>query len=150
MNGVGGPQKAMFKRIAVAYNESPEARSALASGIHLAKTLGAELRTVTIVQGLPVYTASVAALDEVVTTDRLEAYDKLQSEAREAALREGVQLVAHLLEGDEVDTFVRFLVEYKTDLLVIGLHHHLFRISCLWSEAYELAHEAPCSVLGVH
>jgi nucleotide-binding universal stress UspA family protein len=121
----------------------------LASAIHLARTLGAELRTVTIVQGLPVYTVSVAALDEVVTSDRLEAYDKLQCEAREAALREGVHLVAHLLEGAEVDTFVRFLVEYKADLLVIGLQHHSSRISCLWSTVYELAHGAPCSVLGV-
>ena len=55
---------------------------------------------------------------------RLEAYDKLRCEAREAALREGVHLVAHLLEGAEVDTLVRFLVEYKADLLVIGLQHH--------------------------
>jgi nucleotide-binding universal stress UspA family protein len=150
MNRGGGPQKAMFKRIAVAYNESPEARRALASAIHLARTLGAELRTVTIVQGLPAHMDSVAALDEVVTSDRLEAYDKLQCEAREAALREGVQLVPHLLEGDEVDTFVRFLVEYRTDLLVIGLLHYSSRISCLWSTVYELAHGAPCSVLGVH
>ena len=150
MNRVGGSPSSMFKRIAVAYNESPEARRALASAIHLAKTLGAELQTVTIVQGLPVYTASVAALDEVVTTDRLEAYDRLLSDARDAALREGVHLVAHLLEGDEVDTFVRFLVEYKVDLLVIGLHNHSSRISCLWSAVYELAHGAPCSVLGVH
>jgi nucleotide-binding universal stress UspA family protein len=150
MNRVGGPHKAMFKRIAVAYNESPEARRALASAIHLAKTLGAELRTVTIVQGLPARADSVAALDEVVTTDRLEAYDKIQSEAREAALREGVQLVPNLLEGDEVDTFVRFLVEYRADLLVIGLHYHSSRISRLWSTVYELAHGAPCSVLGVH
>ena len=140
----------MFRRIAVAYNESPEARRALESAIHLARTLGAELRTVTIVQGLPAHMDSVAALDEVVTSDRLEAYDKLQREAREAALREGVHLVAHLLEGAEVDTFVRFLVEYKADLLVIGLQHHSSRISSLWSTIYELALGAPCSVLGVH
>ena len=140
----------MFKRIAVAYNESPEARRALASAIHLARTLGAELRTVTIVQGLPAHVDSVAALDEVVTSDRLEAYDKLQSEAREAALREGVHLEGHLLEGAEVDTFVRFLVEYKADLLVIGFQHHSSRSSCLWSTVYELAHAVPCSVLGVH
>src|SRR5271169_4008881 len=99
----------MFKRIAVAYNESPEARRALASAIHLARTLGAELRTVTIVQGLPANMDSDAALDEVVTSDRLEAYEKLQCEAREAALRDGVQLVPHLLVGDEVDTFVSLL-----------------------------------------
>jgi nucleotide-binding universal stress UspA family protein len=139
----------MFKRIAVAYNESPEARRALASAIHLARTLGAELRTVTIVQGLPAHVDSVAALDEVVTSDRLEAYDKLRCEAREAALREGVQLVPHLIEGDEVDTFVRFLVEYKTDLT----RHWAstpFITHCLWSTVYELAHGTPWSVLGVH
>jgi nucleotide-binding universal stress UspA family protein len=140
----------MFKRIAVAYNESPEARRALASAIHLARTLGAELRTVTIVQGLPANMDSVAALDEVVTSDRLEANEKLQCEAREAALREGVRLVPHLLEGDEVDTFLRFLVEYKADLLVVGLQHHSSRISSLWSTVYEVANAAPCSVLGVH
>lgn len=140
----------MFKRIAVAYNESPEARRALASAIHLAKMHEAELQTVTIVQGVPVYTVSVAALDEVAESDRLEAYDRLLSDAREAALREGVHLVAHLLEGDEVDTFVRFLVEYKADLLVMGLYHRSHRISCLWSAVYELAHASPCSVLGVH
>ena len=140
----------MFKRIAVAYNESPEARRALASAIHLARTLGAELRTVTIVQGLPAHMDSVAALDEVVTSDRLEAYDKLQCEAREAALREGVQLVPHLLEGDEVDTFIRFLVGYEADLLVIGLHRNSSPISRLWEHHLRLAHEAPCSVLGVH
>jgi nucleotide-binding universal stress UspA family protein len=150
MNKGGGPQKAMFKRIAVAYNESPEARRALASAIHLAKTIGAELRTVTIVQGLPANMDSVAALEEVVTSDQLEAYEKLQCEAREAALREGIQLVPHLLEGDEVDTFVRFLVEYKADLLVVGLQHHSSRVSSLWSTVYELANGAPCSVLGVH
>jgi nucleotide-binding universal stress UspA family protein len=74
----------------------------------------------------------------------------MKSEAREAALREGVQLVPHLLEGDEVDTFVRFLVEYKADLLVVGLQHHSSRISSLWSTVYELAHGTPCSVLGAH
>ena len=34
----------MFKKIVVAYNESPEANRALASAIYLAKLLGADLR----------------------------------------------------------------------------------------------------------
>jgi len=150
MKGSEVDKRAMFKRIAVAYNESPEARRALAASIHLAKTFGAELRTVTIVQGPLGDTDSVAALDEVVTTDRLEAYDNLRAEARDAALREGVHLVAHLLEGDEVDTFIRFLVGYEADLLVIGLHRNSSPISRLWEHHLRLAHEAPCSVLGVH
>jgi nucleotide-binding universal stress UspA family protein len=115
-------------RIAVAYNESPEAGRALAAAIHLAKALGAELRAVTISQGLPAYTAYVTAVDTSVTqtlvADQRSVYDKLQSEAREAARREGVDLVSHLLEGDAVDALVRFVVEYKADL------RHRASLSC--------------------
>lgn len=144
----------MIKRIAVAYDESPEASRALASAIQLAKTLGAELRAVTVAQKLPAYTAYVSAVDSSLTqtllADRRSTYEKLQSEAREAAQHEGVDLMSHLLEGDEVEALVGFLVQYKADLLVIGLHHHPLHISRLWSTVYEVAQDAPCSVLGVH
>lgn len=144
----------MFKRIVVAYNESPEAARALTSAIQLAKMLRAELRAVTIAQGLPAYTAYVVAADpsltRILVKDRREAYEKLHSEAREAARVEGVELATHLLEGDEVNALVDFLIQYKADLLVIGLHYHLLHISRLWSTVYELAQDAPCSVLGVH
>ena len=73
-----------------------------------------------------------------------------QSAARQAALRKGVELETHLVEGEEVDAIVRFLAHYKTDLLVIGLHPHQSHISRLWSTVYALAQDAPCSVLGVH
>ncbi len=43
----------MFKRIAIADNESPEADRALTSAIQLVKALGAELRAVTIPGTLP-------------------------------------------------------------------------------------------------
>jgi hypothetical protein len=49
-----------------------------------------------------------------------------------------------------VDAIVHFLAHHKTDLLVIGLHHHQSHISRLWSTVYSLAQDAPCSVLGVH
>ena len=144
----------MFKRIVVAYNQSPEAGRALASAVHLAKTHGAELRAVTIAQELPAYTAFVTAVDgslaQTLIADQREAYEKLQSEALEVAQREGIELATHLLEGDEVDAIVSFLVEYKAELLVIGLHHHALHISRLWSTVYGVAQEAPYSILGVH
>ncbi len=144
----------MFKRITVAYCESPESRRALASAIHLARILGAELQTVTIIEAPPAYTAYADAVDPSLTLtinrDRMQAYERLQSDAREAAGREGVELQTHLLEGEEVDAIVGFLARHKTDLLVIGLHHPQLHISRLWSTVYELAQDAPCSVLGVH
>jgi nucleotide-binding universal stress UspA family protein len=144
----------MFKRIAVAYNESPEASRALASAIHLAKALGAELRAVTIMQKLPAYTTYATALDpsieKTLLEDRRGRYEQLHAEARETALREGVELVTDFAEGDEVDAIVRFIRRYKADLLVIGLHQHALHISRLWSTVFEVAQDAPCSVLGVH
>jgi len=53
----------MYKRIAVACDESPEARRALASAIQLAKTLGSELWVITIMEEPPVYTAYIRPAD---------------------------------------------------------------------------------------
>jgi nucleotide-binding universal stress UspA family protein len=144
----------MFKKITVAYNESPEAGRALASAIYLARTLGAELRALTIIEPPPAYTAFAdaadASLGRVLDHDRKAIYERLQAEARRTASREGVELETHLLEGVEVDAIIRFLGQYQTDLLVIGLHHHASHISRLWSTVYEVAQDATCSVLGVH
>jgi nucleotide-binding universal stress UspA family protein len=144
----------MFKRITVAYSESPESRRALASAIHLARILGAELQAVTIVEPPPAYTAYADAADPslalTINTDRMQAYERLQSDARQAAEREGVALQTHLLQGEEVGAIVGFLAHHNTDLLVIGLHHRESHISRLWSTVYGLAQNAPCSVLGVH
>jgi nucleotide-binding universal stress UspA family protein len=53
----------MFARIAVAYNESPEAGHALATAIRLAKTLGSELRVITIKEDSPVFASYATAAD---------------------------------------------------------------------------------------
>ena len=121
----------------MAYSGSPEAARALAEAIHLAKALGAELCAITIQQDLPPYTAYAAAVDSSLSRALIEDQQvhcaRLHSEARETALREGVTLETHLLEGDAVDDIVRFLLDNKTDLLVFGLHRDASRISRLWS-----------------
>jgi nucleotide-binding universal stress UspA family protein len=127
----------MFRKITMAYSGSPEAARALAEAIHLAKALGAELCAITIQQDLPPYTAYAAAVDSSLSRALIEDQQvhcaRLHSEARETALREGVTLETHLLEGDAVDDIVRFLLDNKTDLLVFGLHRDASRISRLWS-----------------
>jgi nucleotide-binding universal stress UspA family protein len=144
----------MFRKITVAYNGSPEAARALAQSIHLAKALGAELCAITVQQDLPPYTAYAAAADSSLSRALIEDQQthcaRLHAEARDTALREGVKLETHLLEGNAVDAIVRFLFDNKTDLLVIGLHRHASHISRLWSTVYDVALDAPCCVLGVH
>jgi nucleotide-binding universal stress UspA family protein len=45
----------VYRRMIVAYDESPEAKRALTHAIELAKLIGAELRLVTVCEPLPAY-----------------------------------------------------------------------------------------------
>jgi nucleotide-binding universal stress UspA family protein len=144
----------MFRKIVVAFNDSQESQRALASAVQLAVSLHAELQTVTVMADLPAYTAYASVVDASITRvledDRRKFYEQLQEKARTFAERFGVALHTHLIEGRQVESIVTFLRERKADLLVIGLHQRDLHISRLWSTVYELAQDAPCSVLGVH
>jgi nucleotide-binding universal stress UspA family protein len=144
----------MFRKIAVAYNESPEAERALVCAIQLAKSLNAELSTVTVAAELPAYTAFAEAADpalsRVLADDQGKLCEALQLKARAAAQPHGVKVQSHIVEGRNVEAIVHFLRTHKADLLVIGLHQRDLYLSRLWSTVYGLAQEAPCSVLGVH
>jgi nucleotide-binding universal stress UspA family protein len=149
-----GRQDCMYRKIAVAYNESPEAEHALVCAIRLAKCLGAELSTITVAAELPAYTAFAGAADpslsRVLANDQEKFYVQLEEKARATAQPHGVNLLSHIVEGREVEAIVSFLRRQKTDLLVVGLHQRNLYLARLWSTVYELAQEAPCSVLGVH
>jgi len=144
----------MFKKIVVAYNESPESERALSAAIRLGKSVDADLHTVSVVAGLPAYTAFADAADpslsQTLQEDHLRFYELLPQRMRALAEREGIGILSHVVEGDQVDAIVDFLRRQKADLLVVGLHQRDLYIARLWSTVYELAQEAPCSVLGVH
>jgi len=144
----------MFRKIVAAYNESPESERAFIVAMKLAKSLDAELLTVTAMADLPAYTAFAQAADssivQLLEQDRLKFYTKLQDKARAQMLSSGIGFQSHLVEGHQVEAIVEFLREQKADLLVIGLHQRDLHIARLWSTVYELAQDAPCSVLGVH
>jgi nucleotide-binding universal stress UspA family protein len=144
----------MFRKIVVAYNESPESARAFAAAIKLAKSLNAELLTVTAMTDLPAYTAFAQAADSsiprLLEQDRLKFYTNLQEKARAQMASSGIGFQSYLVEGRQVEAIVDFLRQQKADLLVIGLHQRDLHIARLWSTVYELAQDAPCSVLGVH
>jgi nucleotide-binding universal stress UspA family protein len=144
----------MFRRIVVAYDGSPESQRSLVSAIRLAKSLDAELHTVTVIADLPAYTAFADAADSSVPRmleqDRRQFYQNLQEKARDLFASYGIGFQGHLIEGKPVEAIVDFLRRQKADLLVLGLHQRELHIARLWSTVYELAQDAPCSVLGVH
>lgn len=143
----------MFKRILVAYDESADASRALSAAIYLAKAVGAELLAVTTFDGSSANIAHAATssspLGLTLIQDRRERSEQLLAEARDRALRRGVELVTHLVEGEEADSVIQLIARQKADLLVIGLHRHSQYLSRLWSTVYEGAQQGLCSVLGV-
>src|SRR5262249_38337693 len=118
----------MFKRILVAYDESVESGRALLTGIQLAKSLNAELRAGSGQEKLPAYVGYVDAElpggTALLQQQAFEYYQKLQSDAQEAARQEGVTLTTELVDGDEIEAIVESVQRTRSDLLVVGIHRH--------------------------
>jgi nucleotide-binding universal stress UspA family protein len=144
----------MFSKIVVALNELPESQRALRTAIELAHAYSAELATVSILGDFPAYTSYAIVVDpsapNAMQEDRRRAHGELHEKASLLAQEQGVRATGSIVEGREVQAILHFLRDERADLLVIGLHQHDFYLSRLWSSVYDLAQEAPCSVLGVH
>jgi len=145
----------MFKRILVAYDESPESGRALLTGIHLAKSLHAELRAVSIQEKLPPYSgyidAEVPGGTALLRQQASEYYLKLHADAQEAARQTGIVLTTELVEGDEVEAIVECAQRNRSDLLIVGIHRHPLLLSRLWNHtAHDLSQRVASNILGVH
>jgi nucleotide-binding universal stress UspA family protein len=139
----------MFHKIMVAYDGSAEAGRALQASIELAKTLGAELTVVTVLEPLPGYysfaVSSVPAWNW--TEEKRIRYGALQAEARQQAKAAGVVFDAELINGDEVNTIVECAKRHHSDLLVLGMRKHSWLMTGHTSQ--DVAERAPCAVLGI-
>jgi nucleotide-binding universal stress UspA family protein len=95
----------MFKKIVVAYDESPEAKRALIAAIDLATQLRAELRLVTVREPLPVYVSYVEAAfpgsERILGEERYTFYENLQKEAKAQASAHGIAAEGVIIDGDE-------------------------------------------------
>ena len=144
----------MFSKIVVALNELPESQRALRAAIDLARVCNAEIATVSLLGDLPAYASFAIVVDSNAPNAMREGQRRAYSELHEKALRlaeeQGVRAKGLIVEGREVQAILQFLKDESADLLVIGLHQHDFYLSRLWNSVYDLAQEAPCSVLGVH
>jgi len=145
----------MFKRILVAYDESPASGRALLTGIHLAKSLNAELRAVSIQEKLPAYSgyidAEIPGGTALLREQATDYYRKLQNEAQAAARQQGITLTTELVEGDEVEAIVECAERTHSDLLVVGIHRHPLLVSRWWNHtAHDLSQRVASDILGVH
>ena len=139
----------MFQKILVAYDGSEGSRRALQTGIALAKALGAELSTISVIEHLPHYAATVGEVKEA--QEEFEAFfHDLVKQARDLAALQGVELETVVKPGPEVETIVTHAADGGFDLLVVGFVGH----SKIWgrlmgSTSQNLARLAPCTVMVV-
>jgi nucleotide-binding universal stress UspA family protein len=143
-----------FRKIVVAYDDSPAAREALRAGIGLCKLLGSPLQTITVIEPSPSYTGLVLTVAPDVArgieADRRRRYEELIESAVAEGRQHSVEVTGHLVEAEEVDGVLSFLATNRADLLVIGLRQHSSHVARLWSTLSSLEQKAPCSVLAVH
>jgi nucleotide-binding universal stress UspA family protein len=145
----------VYKRMMVAYDESPEAKRALEHGLELAKLTGAQLRLVTVSEPLPGYVAYVEAAfpgsKQVLAVERENFYQALQMKAKELARESGLETEGVIIEGHEVDSLVESIAQWPADLLVIGRRHHPSPIGRVWGGTlHEIAEKTNCSILAVY
>lgn len=144
----------MFRRIAVAFDESSEAARAFDSALDLAKLVGAELFLVTVVEDLPPYIGYIsAAAPDVLAKlrdDRQAFYADLHKKARSAAEQAGVRIHSEFFEGDELKGLLHLTDRLRPDLFVVGLRLEPGGLSrYLGGTAHKLALHANCNILGI-
>jgi nucleotide-binding universal stress UspA family protein len=144
----------LFKTIAVAFDESPEAGRAFQAALDLAKLCGSVLYLVTVIEPLPPYTGytSTVAPDvpQILRADRQAFYADLHNKAKTVAVQAGVTLHSEFFEGDEMKGLLHLAGRLRPDLLVVGLRLEPGGLSrYLGGTAHKLALHANCNILGV-
>jgi nucleotide-binding universal stress UspA family protein len=144
----------MFKRIAVALDESPESKRAFRSAVDLARQLSSELYLITVIEDLPPYIgyASAVAADvpRMLKADRQAFYADLHHEAKAEAEKLGVSVHSEFFEGDEMKGLLNLADRLRPDLLVVGLRFEPGGLSqYLGGTEHKLALHASCNILGV-
>ncbi|MFP5233437.1 MAG: universal stress protein [Acidobacteriota bacterium] len=142
----------MYKKIAIAYDESSSSEHALATAISLAATLGSSLRIITVVEPLPLYVNISLAVDpdlpQQLLNERRERFELAIQLALKHAAEAGVVADAALIEGREVEGILAEVGACHADLLVLGLRQHI-GFGEMGSTAHRIAMRVTCPILGV-
>ena len=142
----------MFKKIAIAYDESPASEHALTAAISLAASLGSTLRIITVIEPLPGYVNMSLAIDptlpERLQNERRERLKEVQKLALGHASGAGVSADNILTEGPEIDTILAEVRAHGSELLVIGLSQHQ-GLADFASTVHRVGLRAPCPILAV-
>jgi nucleotide-binding universal stress UspA family protein len=139
----------MFKKILLAYDGSPGAERALATGIELARLHGADLVALAVQERLPRFSGTIDEVQEEKAFANQQCgrlLDGAQVQSRAA----GVPLQTLTRPGHPAQTIVEVAKEGRFDLILVG-HSGLSGVwaAFLGTTAEKVSRHASCSVLIV-
>jgi nucleotide-binding universal stress UspA family protein len=139
----------MYKKLLVACDGSEGSQIAVIHAAILTKKLDAQLSALWVRSHLPHYPESVGEVAEEEEA-ALEFFENIKGQLDSIAAAQGVIIQPNLRSGHPAREIVRFALENRFDLIVLGNRGH----SRLWREllghtADRVNEHAPCSVLIV-
>jgi nucleotide-binding universal stress UspA family protein len=140
----------MFSKILVPVDGSDNSFRALDNSIFLAKSTGADLTAMHVIENPPtVYVESQKLLNDLLANYRAES-TKVLDKCKQIADKSGVKLETVIAEGDAASNITGYAHKESFDLIVIG-SRGLGRLKemMLGSVSNKVLHHTKCSVLIV-
>jgi nucleotide-binding universal stress UspA family protein len=140
----------MFSKILVPVDGSDNSFRALDHAIFLAKTTGASLTAMHVIENPPtVYVESQKLLNDLLANYRAESA-KVLDKCRQMAERSGVKLETVIAEGDAASNITGYAHKEGFDLITIGSRGlGRFKEMVLGSVSNKVLHHTKCSVIIV-
>jgi nucleotide-binding universal stress UspA family protein len=144
------PIGGVFRRIVVAYDDSPQARRALERAIGLARNHGTQLTIVVVEAHPPHHAATMGEVEEEMVVGERAFRPSWLAAARACADEYGVQVTVEIGAGPAARELVRAAEKVHADLIVLGHRgHRVPWVPHLRSTARQVSRRASCPVLVV-
>ena len=112
--------EAMYRKILVAYNGTPESRSALDEATRVAPDPSVEIHLAGVVHYPSAYLLAGEYVPEVALADEREHMEADLKEAHALLASKGINVVDHLVVGEPGDVLTKLVAELGIDLLILG------------------------------
>ncbi len=138
----------MIAKILVPVDGSEHSFRALAEALVIAKSTGAEITAMHVIERPPtVYVESQKLLDDLMAKYRSES-SKVLDKCKENAKSSGVELETVIAERDAASNIISYAEKGKFDLIVIGRRGlGRFKEMVLGSTSSKVLHHTKCSIM---
>ena len=110
----------MYRKILVAYNGTPESRSALDEMVRIAPDPSVELHLAGVVHYPSAYLLAGEYVPEVALADERDHMEADLKDARKLLADHGLNVTQHLVVGEPVDMLSKLVDQLGIDLLILG------------------------------